>query len=155
MSTEQIIYCLLGTISACLVLFLVVFFFVPNIRISPLLSSRHSSRGDLVDCYFMTVSNVSPFRAYDVNVEIFKAEDSSKLSLLGVNFTTHIAGYRPLWFKRNKHSEIRIDVTRNLDELLVNGYKSIIVKVNVRHGLTGFEKSRSIEYTDLKHVRDV
>jgi hypothetical protein len=155
MPTEQIISWLLGAISACLVLFLVVYFFMPNIRISPLLSSKHSSRGDFGDCYFMTVSNLSPFRAHHVHVEIFKAKNSSKLSLLGVHFSTHIAGHRPLLFKRNKHSELRIDVTRNLDELIVNGYNSIIVKVSVRHSLSGFAKSRSIEYTDLKHLSDV
>jgi hypothetical protein len=106
---------------------------------------------------------VSFFSAYDIKVELvhtdkYTAENGQMhtrdTSLkLAVDKGSHIPGYRPSWLRKNAPYAIRLRTTENLMEILRNDYKSVKIKVSLRHGLTGLSKVKTKEYTDTSQVK--
>ena len=66
---------------------------------------------------------------------------------------SHIPGYRPSWMRKNAPYAIRVRTSENIEQILKNEYKSVMVKVSLRHGLTGLVKVGSCEYVNSHDIK--
>lgn len=119
---------------------------------------------DNIDYYFIKLINVSLFSAYDISIELLEVDryptqngqmnNRFRPLTLVLNHVSHIPGYRPSWLRKNAPYAIRVRTKENLDSILTNDYKSIMVKISLRHGLTGLVKVHSKEYTDSVQIKN-
>ena len=163
MTTETILYNMLCSIAGSFIfLFLILLFFKPKVLVSPFICKGKFMNEEPL-FYFIKIINISLFSAYDVKVELLKVDWSpagknqmnnrfTSLSLVSDKIS-HIPGYRPSWIRKNAPYAIRIRTTENLSELLADDYKSVMVKISLRHGLTGLVKICSKEYVDISQVK--
>lgn len=152
-----------GIVASFIFLFLVLIFFKPKILISPHICKGRLNDTDPHDYYFIKVINISFFSAYDIKFELpqtdkYTAENGqmhirNTSLLLVADKASHIAGYRPSWLRKNAAYAVRIRTTENLVEILRNDYKSVQIKISLRHGLTGLSKVKTKEYTDTSQVK--
>ena len=165
MSNEQIFYSILCSIIASFIfLFLVLFFFKPKVRISPYICKGKFVDDDSTDYYFIKLVNVSLFSAYDISIELLEVDryptsngqmnNRFRPLRLVLNHVSHIPGYRPSWMRKNAPYAIRVRSAEDLSDILRNDYKSVMVKVSLRHGLTGLVKVHSKEYTDSDQIKN-
>lgn len=146
-------------------LFLVLLLFKPKIRISPFVCKGKFIEDDPTNYYFIKLINISIFSAYDVKMELLQVDRYptgngqmncrfTNLSLVLDNIS-HFSGYRPSWWRRDAPYAIRVRTKANLEAILTNDYKSVMIKVSLRHGLTGLVKVYSKEYTDINQIKNV
>ena len=153
-----------GIVASFIFLFLVLIFFKPKILISPHICKGRLNDTDPSDYYFIKVVNISFFSAYDLKFELLQtdkyiAENGQMHTrntplMLVADKASHIPGYLPSRLRKNAPYAVRIRTTENLIELLRNDYKSIKIKVSLRHGLTGLSKVKTKEYTDTSQVKN-
>jgi hypothetical protein len=164
MTNEQILYSILCSVAASfLFLFLVLLFFKPKIRISPFVCKGKFIEGDCIDYFFIKLVNVSLFSAYDIIIELLEVDryptSNGQMNqrfrplTLVLNHISHIPGYRPSWIRKNAPYAIRVRTTEDLTNILINDYKSVMVKISLRHGLTGLVKVHSKEYIDTDQIK--
>lgn len=152
-----------GIVGSFIFLFLVLILFKPKILVSPHICKGKLNDADPTEYYFIKMINISFFSAYDIKVELlqtdkYTAENGQmhireKLLVLVVDKASHIPGYLPSWLRKNAPYAVRIRTTENLVEILKNDYKSVKIRVSLRHGLTGLSKVKTKEYTDTSQVR--
>jgi hypothetical protein len=164
MTTEEIFYSILCSIVASFIfIFLVLILFKPKIRISPFICKGKYMDGDDTDYYFIKLINISLFSAYDVSFELLEVDRYPTpngqmnnrfrpLSLV-LNHVSHIPGYRPSSLRKNAPYAVRIRTSEDINKILANDYKSVMVKVSLKHGLTGLVKVHSKEYTDSIQIK--
>ena len=164
MTNEQLLLSIACSIIASFIfLFLVLILFKPKIRISPFIIKGKFTNGDDYEYHFIKIINVSLFGAYDVKFELLQVDKYSTingqmncrltdLSLIS-NSVSNIKGYRPSWMRKNAPYALRIRTKDNLTEILTDDYKSVMLKVSLRHGLTGLVKVKSVEYIDQGYVK--
>lgn len=164
MITKTTFYDLLTNLSASFVfLFLVLIFFKPKIIISPYICKGKYLGADQTDYYFIKIINISIFSAYDVSIELLEVDSYPMpngqmnkrfrpLSLI-LHKVSHIAGYRPSWIRKNAPYALRIRTSENLEKILNDDYKAVMIKVSSRHGLTGLVKIHSKEYVDITQLK--
>lgn len=164
MSTEQIVLSIVTSIAASFIfLFIVLLLFKPKIKISPFICKGKFYSDDQDDYYFIKIVNVSLFSAYDVKFELLQVDKypvsnghmNSRLTELTLvsNSLTNLKGYRPSWIRKNAPYALRIRTKDKLSDILTNDYKSVIIKVSLRHGLTGLVKVHSKEYSDISLIK--
>ena len=165
MTNEQIFYSILCSIVASFIfLFLVLLFFKPKVRISPFVCKGKFMEDDSIEYYFIKLVNVSLFSAYDISIELLEVDryptsngqmnNRFRPLTLVLNHVSHIPGYRPSWIRKNAPYAIRVRTTEDLANILANDHKSVMVKISLRHGLTGLVKVHSKEYTDCDQVKN-
>lgn len=165
MTKEDILYSILCSIIASFIfLFLVLILFKPKIRISPFVCKGKFMEGDNTDYYFIKLINISLFSAYDISIELLEVDryptpngqmnNRFRPLTLVLSHVSHIPGYRPSWLRKNAPYAVRVRTTEKLDAILSNDYKSVMVKVSLRHGLTGLVKVHSKEYTDSIQIKN-
>lgn len=152
-----------GTISAFIFLFIVLLFFKPKLRISPFVCKGKFVEGDDTEYYFIKIINVSLFSAYNVSIELLEVDSYPTINgqmhnryrplTLVLNRISNIPGYRPSWLRKNAPYAIRVRTTEDLNGILSNDYKSVMVKVSLSHGLTGLVKVSSKEYTEAGQIK--
>lgn len=163
MTNIQILYSILCSIVASFIfLFVVLFIFKPKIRISPFVCK--SNYLDDEDYYFIKLINISIFSAYDITFELLEVDryptpngqmnDRFRTLTLVLNQISHIPGYRPSWLRKNAPYAIRVRTKEDLTDILKNDYKSVMIKISLRHGLTGLVKVHSKEYTDTEQIKN-
>lgn len=114
--------------------------------------------------YFFKLINISLFSAYDVYIELLEVDRYPvangqmnnrfrSLSLVS-NRVSNIPGYLPSWVRKNAPYAITVRSTEDLHCLLKNEYKSIMIKVTLRHGLTGLVKVHSKEYANTAQIKN-
>jgi len=150
-------------VASFLFLFIVLFLFKPKIRISPFLCKYKFSDFDQRDYYFIKIVNISLFSAYDVQVELLQVDWTpagnnqmnnryTSLSLVRGSIS-HIPGYRPSWMRKNAPYAIRVRTAENIANILEDEYKSVMVQVSLRHGLTGLVRVVSREFASASDVK--
>ena len=165
MNIETAFYSILCSVIASFIfLFLVLFFFKPKLKISPIICKGKHIDGDDTDYYFIKLINTSIFSAYDVSIELLEVDRypiqnghmNSRFRPLNLvlNRISHIAGYKPSWLRKNAPYAIKIRTTENLNSILANSQKSVMVQVSLRHGLTGLVKIHSKEYIDTTQIKN-
>ena len=113
--------------------------------------------------YFVKVINWSLFSAYDVTVELLEVDRTPTVKnqmnsrfrdirLVSDRFS-HIPGYRPSWMRKNAPYAVRFRTNQNIEKILTNEHSTIMVRVTLRHGLTGLVKVATKEYTDEECVQ--
>jgi hypothetical protein len=165
MTKEAIFYSVLCSVIASFIfLFLVLIFFKPKIRISPFVCKGKYMEGDETEYYFIKLINISLFSAYDVVIELLEVDryptpngqmnNRFRPLTLVLSHVSHIPAYRPSWLRKNAPYAVRIRTTEELNKILTNDYKSVMVKISLRHGLTGLVKVHSKEYTDSTQIKN-
>lgn len=145
-------------------LFIVLILFKPKLKISPFICKGKFFDEETQDYFFIKLVNISLFSAYDINVELLQVDrypttngqmNSRYISLPLVSSNiSHIPGYRPSWWRKNAPYAIRVRTAHDLNSILTNDYKSVMIKVSLRHGLTGLVKVHSKEYTENDQVKN-
>lgn len=164
MTKEQILLSIgCSIIASFLFLFLVLFLFKPKIRLSPFIcKSNYNDGAD--NYYFFKMINISIFSAYDVSIELLEVDrypvsngqmNSRYRDLTLVsNKVSSIPGYLPSWLRKNAPYAITFRSTENLESLLNNEYKSVMIQITLRHGLTGLVKVCSKEYSNKSDIKN-
>lgn len=164
MTTDQFwLSVLTSFVASFIFLFVVLILFKPKLIIS-----KHICRGKLANAdpavyYFIKIINWSLFGAYDVKVELLQNEKytsergqmnsrNTSLSLV-VSEISHIPGYLPSWVRKNAPYAIRVRSTDNLESILDDDHKSVLIKISAKHGLTGLVKVKTREYTDSSQLK--
>lgn len=153
---------LCSIIASFIFLFIVLFFFKPKIRLSPFICK--SQYNDGIDYfYFFKMVNVSLFSAYDVSIELLEVDrypisngqmnNRFRQLTLVSNRVSSIPGYLPSWIRKNAPYALTFRSTEDLEKLLGNDYKSIMIQVTLRHGLTGLVKVHAKEYSNKSDIR--
>lgn len=153
-----------GIVASFIFLFLVLILFKPKILISPHICKGRLNDTDPDEYYFIKLINISLFSAYDIKFELLQADKYTAENgqmhtrntslILVADKASHIPGYRPSWLRKNAPYAVRVRTTENLREILRNDYKSVKIKVSLRHGLTGLSKVKTKEYTDTSQVKN-
>jgi len=144
-------------------LFVLLILFKPKILISPNICKGKLNDSDPNEYYFIKIINYSLFNAFDVKAELIQNETytsekkqlntrNTSLSLV-VGQVSHIPGYRPSWLRKNAPYAIRVRTIDALEPILNDDHKSVIIKVSLRHGLTGLAKVKTREYSDISHLK--
>lgn len=143
-------------------LFIVLLLFKPKIKISHFVCKNTANFEQGKTQYMIKIVNHSLFPAYDVKVELHKLQryavskdkmNTRELPLtLILDGTTDIECYRPEWMRKADHC-IRFRTADNLDEILLDDFNSIEVKITLKHGLTGLVKVFTEEYTTRANVK--
>jgi hypothetical protein len=164
MSYYEFIYSIGCNILASFIfIFLVLLLFKPKLSIAPFVCKYKYFDTDAEEQYFFKMVNWSVFSAYDVTIELLevdqykspngKMNDRFRELTLVMNKISHIPGYRPSWIRPNAPYAIRFRTKENLAKILKNDYKSVRVKVSLRHGLTGLVKVYNKDFADLIQVK--
>jgi len=151
-------------VASFIFLFLVLLFFKPKVRLSPFVCKGRFMEGDNIDYFFIKIINVSFFSAYDVSVELLEVDSYPTINgqmnnrfiplTLVLNHISNIPGYRPSWIRKNAPYAIRVRTVEDINKILSSDYKSVMVKVTLRHGLTGLVKVLTKEYTDCGQIKN-
>lgn len=163
MTSEQFFYSILCSILASFIfLFLVLLLFKPKIKLSPFICKSTYNGNETF--YFFKLVNVSVFSAYDVSIELLEVDryllpnghmnDRFRQLTLVLNKVSNIPGYLPSWLRKNAPYAITVRSSENLDLLLSDDYKSVMIKVTLRHGLTGLVKVYSKEFASLSQIKE-
>jgi hypothetical protein len=120
--------------------------------------------GDDNDYYFIKLINISLFSAYDVSVELLEVDrypttngqmnNRYRPLTVVLSHVSNIPGYRPSWLRRNAPYAVRIRTTEDFSKILTNDYKSVMVKISLKHGLTGLVKVVTKEYIDCSQIKN-
>jgi len=146
-------------------LFIVLILFRPYIKISPFVCKSASQFEGEKTVYFIKIVNHSWFTAYDIKVELQVLEKYAippkgmmnirltPLTLVS-DYLSDLAGYRPQFLRKEADHCIRFRTEETLDKIVVDDFKSVEVKVTLRHGLTGLVKVYSQEYSDASQIKN-
>ena len=153
---------LTSLVSSFIFLFLVLLILRPRISISPVICKGRLNQEDKNEYFFIKIVNHSLFSAFDVKCELIKVDtynaENGKVHTrnLPINLVTgniqHIPSFRPDFIRKGAPYAIRIRSEENLNSILNNDYKSIVIKVFLRHGLSGLAKVVTKEYTDISQI---
>lgn len=151
-----------GTLGSFIFLFLVLILLKPKVRIAGFLCKVNITTGKPL--YIFKFVNLSFFPAHEVNVELHRIKRISmgngqinhsyeKLSLNN-SFISHIPK-RPTFWQRNKSNLhcIIVQSSEDLDATLKDEMQGIVIKVSLKHGLSGLSNVFEYEYgneTDIK-----
>ncbi|HET6254168.1 MAG TPA: hypothetical protein VFE32_08845 [Puia sp.] len=149
-----------ATAASLIFLFVVLIFFKPRIRIAPF-AGKIQSNGNSV--YIFKFVNKSYYSAHDAKAELHQIRripmgngkynnEYQKLSLLNGDIF-RIPGKLPIWAKDDAYPHCLIVYSsENLDEILANDSYAVILRVGLKHGLTGLSKVFDQEYakTDIR-----
>ncbi|MGB8192943.1 MAG: hypothetical protein WCF67_13530 [Chitinophagaceae bacterium] len=151
-----------GTTSSLLFLFLVLFLFKPKVRVSYFLCKVQPP--EQAAYFLFKFVNLSFFPAYDISVELYKIRkipmgdrtynnEFSRLSLVNANIS-HVAGRSFYWNKKpdNPHC-VLIRSVENLSEILSDEMTGIVLKISLKHGLTGLSKVFEREYCQESDIK--
>lgn len=163
-SKEFFLDILSSVIASFVFLFLVLLVFKPKIRISPFICKGKFASDDPLDYFFIKIINISFFSAYDAKFELLLVDKYpttngqmncrlTDLSLVSDSIS-NIKGYRPSWIRKNAPYALRIRTKDDLSAILTNDYKSVMIKVSLRHGLTGLAKVHTRDYTDINQIKN-
>lgn len=150
-----------GLISALIFLFFVLIFFKPKIKIAPFLCKVDSTP----PYYLFKFVNKSLFAAHEISVELhlmkrvpmgqgnFNSE-YKKLSIQNGQIS-HIPKSPLFWQKKNdSHPHcILVRSSDDIDAILNDPLQSIVIKVSLKHGLTGLSEIYEQEYGNTSDVK--
>lgn len=154
---------LTSVLASFIFLFIVLILYKPKLRVSPHICKGKFQSSDPNDYYFIKIVNTSIFSAYDINMELFEIDKypttngqmnvrHKPLSLV-LSKVSNIDGYKPGWITKNASYAVRVRTSENLNAILMDDYKSVIIKISLRHGLTGLVKVITQEYTDCSQIK--
>lgn len=163
--TETILLGAVGSLIASFIfLFLVLILFKPKIKISPFMCRYKHDEIDKQEFYFIKIVNLSFFGAYDINAELLELDRYPALNgmmntrykslTLVSNKVSHIPGYLPSKLRRDAPYAVRLRTKEDIASILNSEYKSVVIKISLRHGLTGLVKVHSKEYVNPEDIRD-
>jgi hypothetical protein len=156
---------LIEVLGSLLFLFLVLMVYKPWINISPFVCKNNSDFPGEGMVYFIKFVNISFFTAHEIKVELSVIERYPTppsgmmnkrmlpLALISSNHS-HIAGYRPTWWRNAADHCIRFRTKENLDNIIRDPFKSVEVQVTLKHGLTGLLKVFTKEYSDIYQIKE-
>ncbi len=151
-----------GTIAALIFLFLVLYFFKPKIRICHFLCKTSVNQQTV---YIFKFVNKSFFSAHDIKVELYKirkipmgkGEYNNQHEILNIinGNISHIPR-RPFFWQKQLHHPHCI-VVRSFDDLntiLAEDANGIILRVSLKHGLTGLSNVFEQEYGNESDIKN-
>lgn len=152
-----------GTISAFTFLFLVLYLLKPKIRIAPFLCHVLNSE---CNYYIFKFVNHSFFPAHEIKVELYKIRkipmgggkfnnEHERLTIKNGNIS-HVP-QRPFWWWQKMLHHPHCVVVRsfdNLSNILQNDMNAILLRVSLKHGLTGLSSVIEQEYGNEGDIRN-
>jgi hypothetical protein len=164
MNLSSMLSGILSSIIASFVfLFIVLIFFKPKMRISPFIIKGKFGKDEQADCFFIKLINVSLFSAYDLHFELFEVDHYPAVNghinhrfkpiEAKLNHISHVPGYRPSWLIKNAPYAIRVRTSEDLLKIIEDEQKSVMLKVSLRHGLTGLVRVISKEYVEVSQIK--
>lgn len=153
-----------GIIGAFIFLFLVLIFLRPHINISNFICVYRPT-GAQPPVYYFKIVNLSFFSAHDVDIELFEVKRipmgggkyNSKLEKLNLvlSHISHIPRRPLFWQKRNDNNHcLVIRCHDNLNSILNIETQGIVLKISLKHGLTGLAKVIEQEYGNEEDIKD-
>ena len=143
-------------------LFIVLLLFKPKIRICSFLC-KYTTAGN-PPIYIFKFINLSYFPAHEIRVELHKIRkipmgsgkfnnEYHKLTLLNGEIS-HIPARVPFWNKNaaNPHC-VTVRSKENINNILSDDSNAIILKVSLKHGLTGLSKVFEHEYAQEQAIK--
>lgn len=148
--------------SSFIFIFILLILFKPKLIISPFVCKYTYVDGK--EYFFIKMINISCFSAHDIKIELLEVDRYSAangqmnqrfrpLSVV-LDHVSHIPGYRPSWLRKNAPYAIIFRTSEDINSILTNDYKAIMIKVSLRHGLTGLVKVATKEYTDETQIKN-
>jgi hypothetical protein len=151
-----------GIIGSFIFLFMVLIFLKPKVRVAKFLCKLGTSSGNPL--YIFKFVNLSFFSAHEVNIELLRIRripmgngdinhEYEKLNLKN-SFISHLPS-RPTFWQRDK-SNLHCIVVRSNDDLnaiLKDEMQGVIIKVSLKHGLTGLSNVFEYEYGNEADIK--
>lgn len=151
-----------GIAGAFLFLFIILFLFRPKLKIGEFICV---STTNMQDNYSFKIVNKSFFAAHELYIELFAIQNIpmgggkynrmyDKLDLV-LNRISHISRRRSFWQKTsdNKHCMV-IRCNENLRKILSVDTNAVVIKISLRHGLTGLAEVYEQEYGNESDLRN-
>lgn len=114
--------------------------------------------------YTFKVVNRSWYSAYDISIELQQVEKISvadnkvnqRLTSLSVieGRVSNIAPYRPAWVRKEAQHCLICRSKENIKDILTDDFKTVMVKISLRHGLTGLVRVFTKEYCQLSDIKN-
>lgn len=151
-----------GTISAFIFLFIVLWLFKPKIKIAPFLCKETTSAGNVF--YVFKFINKSFFPAHDIKVELHQLRkipmgngnfnnEYMKLTLVN-SVISHISARTTIFRKDKGHPHcVTIRSTEDINTILTEELHAILLKISLKHGLTGLSNVFEQEYANLEDIK--
>lgn len=151
-----------GIIGSFIFLFVVLFLFKPKIKIATFLTDMVNNAGQTI--YVFKFVNRSFFSAHEIKIELHKMRripmgsgnvnyEYYPLTLLS-NSISHIPARPPFWKKNLAYPHcITVRSTENLNDILADPYTGIMLRVSLKHGLTGLSKVFEQEYGNQEDIK--
>jgi len=151
-----------GIIGAFIFLFLILFLLRPKIRIAGFLC-RITKQSDIF--YKFKFVNISLFSAHEIKVELHEFNripkgngefnyDLKKLEL--VNSHLPYMPRRPFfWVKDPSHKHcFTVRTTVDIQEILSNEHNAILIRITLKHGLTGLSDVFEQEFAEIADIKE-
>jgi hypothetical protein len=151
-----------GILGSFTFLFVVLIFLKPKVKIADFLCKIIPSQGE--PYYIFKLVNRSFFDAHDLTIELHSIRripmgngyinnEYSKLTLLNGHISQVPA--RPFFWRNNKANPhcIIVHSTENLNKILSNELHGIMLRVSLKHGLTGLSNVFEQEYANETEIK--
>ncbi len=161
--SEMFCSILCSIIASFIFLFIVLILFKPKIKLSPLICKGPYKDG--VDEFFsFKLVNTSLFSAYDISIELIEMDRypiaNGQMNTRNTNLAlvldriSSVPSYRPSWIRKDAPYAVIVRSSDKIDEVLKNDYKSVMLQVTLRHGLTGLMRVKTKEYTNPSQIKE-
>lgn len=149
-------------VASLIFLFIVLILFKPKIRICPFLT--YVQAGVDTPYYTFKFVNVSYFSAHDIHAELHKTRkipmgggkynnEYEKLTLVNGEMS-HVPRRLPFWSKNDANPHcMTVRSTQNIREILTPESNGIVLRISLKHGLTGLSKVFEQEYANEQDIK--
>lgn len=154
------IFC--SIVASFIFLFVVLFLFKPKIKLCPFICKSNYKNSE-EEFYFFKLINYSLFSAYDIYIELLEVDRypisngqmNSRFTHLSLvlDRVSNIPGYRPSWITKNAPYAVVVRSNADISNVLKNDYQSVMIKITLRHGLTGLVKVHTKEFTEASQIK--
>lgn len=161
---ENLLSLSINVLGSFIFLFAVLFLFKPKIAVSSFIVKGYMPMEPDQVVFFIKIVNKSLFSAYDIKVEIHRVRKYptpptgmtnnrlTPLSLVLSNLS-HLAPYRPYWWRKEAHHAYRLRSNENLEAIINDDTQSVRVVISAKHGLTGLTKVCEQEYSHPSQLK--
>lgn len=151
-----------GTVGSLIFLFIVLFCFRPKLSLGKFICVNKPD--GIATTYYFKFANLSFFAAHDISIELFVAKKipmgggkfNSKFEKLDLilDHISHVPGRPFKWNTRldNRHCLV-IRCHEDLNTILAVETNAIVLKISLKHGLTGLAEVFEQEYANVEDIK--
>lgn len=151
-----------GTISGCFFLFLALWLFKPKVNMPNFFC--HVKLNDNSSYFSFKFVNMSFFSAHEIKIELHKLRkipmgsgefnnEHKQLSLVSSQIS-HVPSRPFFWIKDKSNAHcFLVRSLENLNDILTEEQSAIVIKISLKHGLTGLSNVFEQEYANIEDIK--